>query len=294
MEIVSEHVHRVLAYVEALNRHGVRPVRKAVNEFANGPDRKESRTVPAFQLSALRAVQHALRGVQAETVEGETFSQYAARLGWIGDVTEVELTPIGRALLKALNTPALEETSADVFEIVLEAGDPFAYAQALGALSVAKNALLVEPYFRLEQLMDVAEFDNIERVLVGPGLNKRDLELLATGLSAVLESRQLEIRVARALHDRYLIPAVEGSVLMLGMSLGGIGKKVSTITTIGEVSSTALRNAHETLWSEASLLEPKKAPAPAPDTSVAAKKVPPRKAAKKVPAKKTVKRADPS
>ncbi|MEO5661656.1 MAG: hypothetical protein ABIR39_00095, partial [Nocardioides sp.] len=125
-------------------------------------------------------------------------------------MSDVELTVVGRALLKALNSPVLEETAADVFEIVLDPDNPFAYAQALGVLSATKHALLVEPYFRLEQLMDVADFENIERVMVGPGLNKRDLDLLATGLAALSEDRSLEVRIAQSLHDRYLIPSGDG------------------------------------------------------------------------------------
>jgi hypothetical protein len=95
--------------------------------------------------------------------------------------------------------------------------------------------------------------------MVGPGLKKRELDLLATGLAALPPERQLEIRIATALHDRYLIPREEGRVTMLGMSLGGIGKKVSTITTLGEVASVALRDAHEALWRDAETLAPKSA-----------------------------------
>ena len=232
MEIVSEQVHRVLAYVEALNRHGVRPARQVVNEFARKPDLTPTKRVNQFASLSASILQSTMWGL-TEKVEGETFCQYLARLSWIEDKAQVELSVIGRALLKALNSPTIDESAADVFEIVLGPNNPFAYVQALQALSIPKNALLVEPYFRLEQLMDIAEFDNIKRVLVGPGLKMKDLELLATGLAALPIERSLEIRVAEALHDRYLIPSEEGSVTMLGMSLGGIGKKVSTITTVG-------------------------------------------------------------
>lgn len=135
MEIVSEHVHRVLAYVEALNRHGAKPRRDVVNAFAERPDRKGPRRSTAAQ----RAIDHflvaSLSQWKFDTLdEGEAFTQYLDRLGWIERTEEVELTPVGRALLKALNSPVLDEAASDVFEIVLEPNDPFAYAQALGAL----------------------------------------------------------------------------------------------------------------------------------------------------------------
>jgi hypothetical protein len=258
MEIVSEHVHRVLAYVAALNRHGVRPGRRVVDEFARRPSPRPTARLNKFQILAQQMVENALGGV--ETVEGETFSEYLVRLSWVKNEDELELTAVGRALLKALNAPVLDEGASDVFEVVLDPDNPFAYAQALGALSQAERALLVEPYLRLEQLIDVEKLGNIERVLVGSRLSGKDRELLATGLAALPADRPLEIRVAKDLHDRYLIPATEGRVTMLGMSLGGIGKKVSTITTLGEVASIALRDAHEEIWTDAEVLRTNRAP----------------------------------
>ena len=257
VEIVSEEVHRVLAYVEALNRHGVRPARALVDEFAARPDRKRpTATFPAMRTAA-QMIGAMVASWDLDTSGGETFCEYLARLSWIADTAQVELTPAGRALLKALNAPALEDASTDVFEVVLGPDNPFAYAQTLGMLSRSPRALLVEPYFRLEQLMDVAELDNIERVLLGPGVKRRDLEVLATGLAALPDERPLQVRVAAALHDRYLIPAGEEPVVMLGASLGGIGKKVSTITSLGDLASRALRQAHEDIWTDAAPLEPK-------------------------------------
>ena len=287
MEIVSEQVHRVLAYVEALNRHGVRPARQVVNEFARKPDLTPTKRVNQFASLSASILQSTMWGL-TEKVEGETFCQYLARLSWIEDKAQVELSVIGRALLKALNSPTIDESAADVFEIVLGPNNPFAYVQALQALSIPKNALLVEPYFRLEQLMDIAEFDNIKRVLVGPGLKMKDLELLATGLAALPIERSLEIRVAEALHDRYLIPSEEGSVTMLGMSLGGIGKKVSTITTVGEVASIALRDAHESIWASSKVVQPKVSTKPAVATAEESDETTAKAPVKKGPAKRVV------
>lgn len=255
MEIVDEATHRVLAYVQALNRHGVRPHRTVVDEFGEAPERRFSQrsNMAAFDLrSQLTAIWSMQR------VAEETFCQFLTRLGWIQDEEGgVALTVVGRALLKSLNAPAIEESTAYVFEIVLDPKNPFAYAQALSGLSSVTDALLVEPYFRLEQLMDVAELENVNRVLVGSNLKATEYDLLATGLAALPEGRTLEIRKAAELHDRYLIPAAEGHVIMLGASLGGIGRKVSTMTTLGELASQALRDAHEGIWNSGARIEPK-------------------------------------
>ena len=72
---------------------------------------------------------------------------------------------------------------------------------------------------------------------------------------------------------------------MLGTSLGGIGKKVSTMTTLGEVATRALRAAHETLWASAEVIEPKQqssaetASVGVPAKASVSKKAPAKKAA---------------
>lgn len=62
---------------------------------------------------------------------------------------------------------------------------------------------------------------------------------------------------------------------MLGASLGGIGKKVSTVTTLGDVASNALRLAHEEFWARATPVVPKGAPAlPGPTPPASAEENP--------------------
>lgn len=256
MQIVDQDTHRVLAYIDALNRHGVRPSRPVVNEFADNPHQKHRNEGGVFSGGTGRALLAAM--LEGRSIPQETFCGYLARLSWINEENDaVELTAVGRALLKSLNAPAIEESAADVFEVVLSPDNPFAYAQALGGLASVKKALLIEPYFRLDQLMDVFEFENVERVLVGDRLKKHEYELLATGLASLPGELKIEIRKATDLHDRYLIPAEDGQVVMLGASLGGIGKKVSTMTTLGALASVALRDAHEKIWKTAETIEPK-------------------------------------
>jgi hypothetical protein len=297
MEIVSEDIHRVLAYVDALNRHGINPPALFVDRFAEAPDYRRRTVLRKSFVDDTAAI---LAGAIYRSVvdAGESFTSYLERLGWATlKGRGVELSPIGRALIKALNTPAMEDAATNVFEIVLTPENPFAYAQALGAMSTVHDAMLVEPYFRLEQLMDIGEFGNIARVLLGYNLKPHEYELLATGLASLPSARNLELRKAKTLHDRYLIPAHDGGVLMLGMSLGGIGKKVSTLTTLGAEASQALRGVYETIWNDADVIKPKTPPATATgDTAIAVGVVTPPPAAtattatKKV-AKKTTKKA---
>lgn len=247
---MDENTHRVLAYLEALNRHGVRPSRAQLDAFAELPHRSISRRNGLAALPSLREM------MIGEVVAKEKYSSFLVRVGWIDESSGVGLTALGRALLKGLNSPALDDSFSDVFEIVLNPDNPFAYAQALQALSSTSAAMLVEPYFRLEQLVAIAELDNIDRVLMSPKVNQKDRNLVATGLAALPSDRRLQIRFVDDLHDRYLIPHVDDPVLMLGASLGGVGKKVSTLTTLGSVASQALREAHEALWRDATPINP--------------------------------------
>ena len=255
MEIVSERTHRVLAYVEAMNRHGVRPHAADVNAFAISPDHERVDVGIGATMASL-AEMYDILGPKYEV---ENFTDYLHRIGLTTNVHRIELTKGGLALLQTLNTPVTEDGARDVVEIVLDPSNPYAYAQALSVLSKVPNAMLVEPYFRLEQLVDISGFESIERVLVGPGLSPRDVELLAFGLPST--GRPIEIRQAKSLHDRYLISTdTDEGVLMLGVSLGGIGKKVSTLTTLGPAVSKAIRELHQSIWDDSDVIEPKAAP----------------------------------
>lgn len=247
---MDENTHRVLAYLEALNRHGVTPTRAQLDAFAEQPQRHISRHNGITAWASLSEM------VIGQVVDKEKYSTFLTRVGWIDEGSAVKLTALGRALLKGLNSPALDDSISDLFEIVLNPDNPFAYAQALQALGSSSAAMLVEPYFRLEQLIAIAELENIDQVLMSPKVAQKDRSLVANGLAALPASRPLQVRFVDDLHDRYLIPHVEDPVLMLGASLGGVGKKVSTLTALGAVASQALREAHESLWRDATPIEP--------------------------------------
>ena len=255
MEIVDEETHRVLAYVDALNRQGVTPRRSLVDEFGDAPERIMTRRGGLVAVAAIQAMAMSVNGTLAA---GERYTAYLERLGWVvcSGSDAVTITQVGRGLLKALNAPSLEADSGSIVEVVLDPENPFAYTRAMNSLTTVEDALLVEPYFRVDQLEDVAQLSNITRVMLGPGVKPSERKVLAFGLAALDPGRSLEVRAATNLHDRYLVPRGGGTVLMLGASLGAIGKKVSTITPVGPEASEALRALHEELWNEATPIEP--------------------------------------
>lgn len=196
-------------------------------------------------------------GNSARYEKAETYSQYLDRLGWVTDSTEgIKLTKLGKAILKDLNSPKIDPSETGIVEVVLDPENPFAYASALGVIASVESALLIDPYLRLDGLQDIVEFDNVERILVRENIPKQESSVLAHAIGALAkEGKNISIRRARDLHDRYVIPP-EGGIVMLGTSLNGIGKKISTVTTIGDGPSELLRKHYEEVWVKAEILSP--------------------------------------
>ncbi|MBW3085500.1 hypothetical protein KEM60_01700 [Austwickia sp. TVS 96-490-7B] len=254
MKIVDELTHRVLAYVEALGRHGAPPSKTQVNAFGSSPDVR-TRYVPGLTEGAKDNLQRLLAG---HDEPAESFCSFLERLGWVYTAEDrVILSETGRALLKALNMPGDTDGVAHVLDVTVDADVPFTYELASPIFSSTHEAMLVEPHFRLEQLMDVIEYGQIRRVLMGPKVNTRDRHVLTTGLSS-LEPGRLEVRRANDLHDRYLIPT-DGGVIVLGASRGDGGRTLNTTTTLGELASYAVRQAYERAWAEAEVVHSGKA-----------------------------------
>lgn len=118
MEIANERTHRVLAYLAAVTARGAVVVPpEALNAYAADPDHLAGRVdlmaSYSFRLTAMTAM-------TAGTVARETFSDYLGRLGWIiGGRSGCAITPLGEAVLRALNAPRLD-ANRDAIEIVLD------------------------------------------------------------------------------------------------------------------------------------------------------------------------------
>lgn len=250
VEIANERTHRVLAYLAAVTARGEVVVpSEALDAYAAAPDHLAGR-VDLMASYSLR-----LTALTMGTVAEETFSDYLDRLGWIiGGRSGCIITPLGEAVLRALNAPRLDD-NRDAIEIVLDPEDAFAYTRALGELADLPGTMIVDPYFRLPQLTDVVDLGTVTRVLTTKKIGKADVKRLAFGLRALGESQPIGIRFTQDLHDRYLIPA-DGRLRGLGTSLHSVGRSLTLLTTLGADSSQALREFYEQKWSAAEVLEP--------------------------------------
>lgn len=249
MDIVNERTARVLQYLEALGRQGVHPSASDVNAFGTAPDPTTIRTPSVVEtLNALQA--HWRYGLD-ERVEEETYSAYLLRLGWaVNSAAGMRLTKTGRAVVAFNNAPVLE--SAEDLEVVLRPDDRFAYARLVHRMAQVPEAMLVEPYLRLDQYIEIAELENITRFMVGPRIGSGERASLARALRAADPNTRPEFRVSTNLHDRYLLPKAEGHQgLMLGVSINGVGRTVTTLVALSETTTAALTAAFRDLWESA-------------------------------------------
>ncbi|MHB9860613.1 hypothetical protein [Streptomyces sp. YIM S03343] len=187
----------------------------------------------------------------------ETWKQYLERVGWIKVTGEsVKLTPLGHAILADLSAPKLDVSNEDASEVILDPSDPFAYVRVIGALSDIGEGLLVDPYFRFDQLETVVEHTQIRRILTSKKIGAPAISQLALALAVIDAPQRPEVRVANELHDRFAIS--EGDkVIAIGTSLNSVGKNLSVVVPLASIAGNAIRRTHEDLWTNATVLKPK-------------------------------------
>lgn len=224
-----------------------RPLTTAdVESFAKAPSREVRRT-PFFPTPALFR----------DTVTTEPVWGYITRAGLVA-VTDglVTVTRLGKVVLDAAEER--ESLTSQPEDILLGADDEWALGDVLRVMRAAGPCLFVDPFCKEPQLNELAKHTETARVLIGPKVASEHFDLT---LGSIRPPRSLELRVSPNIHDRYVIPD-GGQVLVLGTSLTGIGKsKPSVLVHLGDDLSGKIRQAHEELWTRATVWAP---PLPTP------------------------------
>ncbi len=242
MDPLPEAARRTLAYVSLVNRGGAHPSQGSVTEFF-----RDAKPIRLDVMSGFGARMAELMTMR----QSERPIEYLLRMEWVDLDAEqgVVLTPTGKALVRGLEAADVEHDP--VIEAVLDVDDPFAYAKVVAHLRTDEAAMLVDPWLRQTQLIDLYPVPTIERVLVTSRHKGSDLVDLARGAKVFAEDgRAFELRQTREIHDRYLVPR-DGPVRMLGGSLGTIGRAPITLTTLSEELSQMVRERHEQMWKDA-------------------------------------------
>ena len=107
--------------------------------------------------------------------------------------------------------------------MTIEPQNPISYAEVIQRIAQHKDAMLVDPYFKLDQIMDIVNYTSVSRVLTSEKIGKAAVAGLAKAMAQIVVGRSFEIRVGKKdLHDRCIVPP-DGNVDFIGTSLSGGG-----------------------------------------------------------------------
>lgn len=250
---IADHLVRTLRYLDLADGAGV--TTGQLNDYATLPEPRVARQVDRMQ--SLGVYQFPWITYEA----GEEVHLYMIKVGWVdmtSDGTWV-LSRLGKAIVESLNRSDGTEDSSDEGVIVMSPEDPMRYS--LLTRKLADADLLVDPYFKAEQLDWVSTATSIGRVLMGiKGARRGEEAAISMALGAMRElGRGIpEVRISSdpAMHDRAILHSAT-SVALLGTSLTGLAKHLSVYTPLPQEASTAFGATIEDWWSTAKIIEPR-------------------------------------
>jgi hypothetical protein len=241
--VVNSHVLRVMAYLAIVTNNGGSLSDSEIDVFASTPIPQ-----PPVRGSVIAA---ALGSGFKETViqSGEPVSHFLRRVKWLDGPTDGGyLTKRGNDVLRSLSET--ERESPDVSFSVIDPKSPFRYADVEQQYRDERNDLLVDPYFRLEELKWALGRASIRRVLTSKSS-------ALTFDSFVHESENPVLFEVRSLPDELLhdraITRLGGALLLMGQSTNGLGKKLSTFVEVPAFICSEYVQALEKRWSQANV-----------------------------------------
>jgi hypothetical protein len=261
VELIQEHIRRVLTYLRLLNDQGFDPSREHLEKFAQNPVPQSA----VFQSALFASAGAVFDLVQPRKIrDAEPVVEYLLRLEWVHESAglsgHLRLTDLGRILLRGLETEAPTDLpEPTVADVVLEPTDPLAWVNLTRVTANAGAGMLVDAYFKAESVPWLVETTTLRRVLVSSRHQSatRDLTRMAVALATVPNAGELEVRSTDApeLHDRCLIGA-DGGVQLLGSSVNGVGRSMTSVITPDVEVMRFYRDRYEGLWSSATVIVP--------------------------------------
>jgi hypothetical protein len=199
------------------------------------------------------------RSVRQLLTEAETVSEYLIRMDWAAwDSAETyQMTSLGRAFLAGALQEEAELSDHDSLPrtVILDPQDPMSQIDLAQATSNAGAGMLVDPYLKPESLVWLVGSTQITRALIKPpdkGLGTHQM-----GLGVIRGAERLELRVtsSKEFHDRAIV-GEDGSVTLVGSSINGVGRHLTTLVTLSADDSKSLRKRLEALFEEADPVKP--------------------------------------
>lgn len=244
-------------YVEAVRRQGHTLRQAEFEAYAAGWQPKITKPMDWSSLRLLSEMDEET----AESVLGrrrvvEPMLDFMVRVRWMTlRAGELDITPLGRAVLREANAPLPESDTGSTVEVVIDPKDPFAYAQLMSKITSLDSCMVIDPYLDVDQLLTLANFNTVTRVLTGTSKLKQIAPVFAL-LHEKVPHLALRSLKQSELHDRFIIPE-RGSVYMLGSSLNSITKRFGVATTLEASSSKLISRHYGTLWEKADPLPQK-------------------------------------
>lgn len=244
MDLVTPSVHLALTYVDVLNRAKVPLSVKELDAYGANPRKTES-----TRRSWLEEMSMISLGGRVEP--GETMSNYLGRLGWVdGENASVRLTDIGRAVMIHADRPVSDSENQAV-SVVIDPDDPLAYVRIFSLINEHDGGLLVDPYLKLEGLIDLTEISTVSRVITSA--SDKEAKLFSRTLSATESEIEVRLTDRSKLHDRFFI--ADESVYVLGSSLNSITRRPGVVTPVTDpVAVRAIQEVYESIWNDSAPL----------------------------------------
>jgi hypothetical protein len=199
-----------------------------------------------------------------KVADAEPVTAWLVQMHWLTvDGGRLAISDLGAALIAALrrSPPEWLPEREGAGAIVLRPDDPFVYSELTRVISEAGDALLVDPYFKADMLEWLHNATQVTRLLVSAvkGQQAREVEQVRLVLDAMREVPnvgRVEIRATMSakLHDRCIVQE-GGGMLLLGTSITGIGRHLSTIIPMPATAAIAMREEIGKLWENAELVE---------------------------------------
>jgi hypothetical protein len=191
VEVVEESTRRVLEYVAMLQRQGYKPSVTDVEAFGESPHRGKPLSIEdMFGSYTSRLTDPGL--MYAIGREGESYADYFSRLGWARiSAGRVELTKLALAMLRDLNSPSVSPETQSYVEVVVKPDDKLSFTKLLHQFNNLGDALFVDPWLKLEQFLEVAEYTPVTRVLTSSRAfgSETQRKIYQRALSAVARSK---------------------------------------------------------------------------------------------------------
>jgi hypothetical protein len=200
----------------------------------------------ASQLGALANLFEGERVIE-EREPDETVIEQVQRFRWFrisSTGAGLVLTELGRALLRADTD---QSTTSEV--TILDGQDPLAWGSLVGTIAEIGECLIVDPYLKAEQFLDIAKFTGTTRVILKRP--RSESELIRWRMYQAIPEVSVDIRIAEPqhLHDRYIVG--ENAVYGLGCSLNGVARKPTILVPLTGQVADHIRAIVEEWWDTA-------------------------------------------